>query len=67
VVKRLFSDLKVNGFCFDVQIVKMALRMGCKIAEVPIRWREKEGSSMKSMRDGMRILIDLLRIRLDDD
>jgi len=66
IAKRLFSNLNVSGFCFDVQIVKMALRMGYKVAEVPIRWEEKGETSMRLIRDGMRMLIDLLRIRLDD-
>ena len=61
----MFTNLDVNGFCFDVQIVKMALRMGYKVVEVPIRWEERRGSSMRLIRDGMRMLIDLIRIKLN--
>lgn len=42
----------------------MALRMGYRVEEVPIRWEEKGLSSLKPIRDGVKMLIDLIRIRL---
>jgi hypothetical protein len=37
--------------------------MGFRIAEVPVRWKEVEGSHIRPLRDGARLLADLLRIR----
>jgi dolichyl-phosphate beta-glucosyltransferase len=42
----------------------IARDLGYQIAEVPIRWRHQEGSKVVLLRDGPRMLRDLVRLRL---
>jgi dolichyl-phosphate beta-glucosyltransferase len=62
--KDVFSRCKLNGFSFDIEALMVARDLGYQIAEVPIRWRHQEGSKVVLMRDGPRMLKDLLKLRL---
>jgi dolichyl-phosphate beta-glucosyltransferase len=61
--KAIFERVKLTGFAYDVECLLLARRMGFRIAEVPVRWKEVEGSHIRPLRDGARMLADLLRIR----
>ena len=59
----VFSKCRVDGFAFDSEALFIARRLGYAIAEVPIRWSHKDGSKVSMVRDGLRMLLDLSRIR----
>lgn len=59
----IFSRCRLDGFAFDCEALFIARRLGYKIAEVPIRWSHKAGSKVSMLRDGSRMLRDLLTIR----
>ncbi len=61
--KAVFSRCRVDGFAFDSEALFIARRLGYGIAEVPIRWSHKDGSKVSMVRDGLRMLLDLSRIR----
>lgn len=61
--KAVFSKCRIDGFAFDSEALFIARRLGYGIAEVPIRWSHKEGSKVSMVRDGLRMLLDLSRIR----
>ena len=61
--KAVFSQCRVDGFAFDSEALFVARRLGYTIAEVPIRWSHKDGSKVSMVRDGLRMLADLSRIR----
>jgi dolichyl-phosphate beta-glucosyltransferase len=63
VAKDIFSRCKLDGFGFDFEALMIARDLGYKIAEVPVRWRHQEGSKVVLMRDGPRMLGDLVRLR----
>jgi dolichyl-phosphate beta-glucosyltransferase len=60
----VFKRCKLNGFSFDFEALLVARDLGYKIAEVPIRWRHQEGSKVVLMRDGPRMLRDLVKLRM---
>ena len=59
----LFTDLRIAGFAFDVEILFRAERAGRGIVELPIRWGHVEDSRVSPLRDGMRMARDVLRLR----
>jgi len=60
----IFSRCRLNGFSFDFEALFYAQRLGYEIAEVPIRWMHQEGSKVRLLRDGLRMLRDLVWLRL---
>lgn len=59
----IFSRCRIDGFAFDIEALYVARRLGYEITEVPIRWSHKEGSKVNMLRDGPRMLRDLIKIR----
>jgi glycosyltransferase involved in cell wall biosynthesis len=59
----IFRKLTTAGFGFDAELLFLASRAGLKIREVPVRWSHSEGSKVRFLSDGVRMLTDLLRIR----
>ncbi|MCS7208001.1 MAG: glycosyltransferase family 2 protein [Fimbriimonadales bacterium] len=64
VAHDIFSRCRLNGFSFDFEALYYAQRLGYPIAEVPIRWMHQEGSKVRLLRDGLRMVRDLLWLRL---
>ncbi len=60
----VFSRCKLDGFSFDFEALMVAKDLGYKIDEVPIRWSHVEGSKVVLMRDGPRMLRDLVKLRV---
>jgi glycosyltransferase involved in cell wall biosynthesis len=61
--RSVFEQQTTNGFGFDPEILFLAKRKGLKIRETPVRWSHAEGSKVNVFRDGLRMLLDLIRIR----
>jgi dolichyl-phosphate beta-glucosyltransferase len=62
LARALASDLRVDGFAFDLELLRAVTRMGIPIAEVPVVWSDGSGSSLRLMSDGTRAAIDVLRM-----
>lgn len=62
--RRIFSMQQINGYMFDVEILRLAKRLGYEIKEVGVRWQD-DGDSRSPMISGtIRHARDLLRIRM---
>jgi dolichyl-phosphate beta-glucosyltransferase len=59
----LFRPLRTAGFAFDVELLARAQRAGAVIAELPVRWTDRPGSSFSPARDGLRSFATLYRLR----
>ena len=59
---RLFSLQKIDGYVFDIEILYLSQRLGLKILQVPIRWRDDGDSRLQLVRGNIRNIIDVLRI-----
>ncbi len=60
--REIFSRCEENGFSFDIEVLHVALRLGYRIAEVPVHWMHREGSKVRLLRDAVRMFVALLRI-----
>lgn len=63
-VNALFSRQTMSGWAFDVEILYLARQMNFKVAEVPVEWRDVTGSRVSPLRDALRVIWDLARIRI---
>ncbi len=54
---------KTNGYCFDIEHLHMAEKLGYKIAEVPVHWIHENGSTISLLSDSLSMFFDLLKIR----
>ncbi len=61
---RIFRASKIDGFAFDVEVLFIAKKMGYKTKEVPVRWIDSPRSRVNPLRDPVKMLLDLLRIKL---
>lgn len=59
----IFSKCKVNGFAFDFETILRAQKAGLKIIEVPVKIVNHRDSKVKVMRDALKMLGDLGRIK----
>jgi len=63
VAQDVFRRVKTDKFGFDFESLMIARDLGYRIAEVPIRWMHQDGSKVNMLRDGTRMLADLVRLR----
>lgn len=76
VAKELFENLKVYGkgkkvkgalvTAFDVELLFIAKKRGFKIKEVPIIWHHVSTSRVSPIKDSLRMLRDVIKVRLND-
>src|SRR5438874_1877419 len=64
VARQLFGCQRIDGYMFDVEVLYLAARNGCKIKEVGVRWRDDGDSRLQLVRGNWRNMLDLFRIRL---
>jgi dolichyl-phosphate beta-glucosyltransferase len=63
VARELFGEAKIDRFAYDVEILARAKRKGFRMKEVPIRWINSPESRVDPLKDSLRMLVDLVRIR----
>jgi hypothetical protein len=59
----IFERMVVDRFAFDVEFLFVATRLGLRVREVPVVWRDARGSKVGLVGDPARMLVDLARIR----
>ena len=62
-VQRIFSLQKIERWGFDPEILYIARRVRLQVAEVPVLWAHSEGTRLHPFRDGMKMFVEVLRIR----
>lgn len=62
-VETIFPNLHVEGWIFDIEILLIATMTNAQVKEVPVQWKEVEGSKMDLVKDSIRMALDLLVIR----
>ncbi len=65
VARELLARATVDGFAYDVEVLALAVRMGLKVAEVPVAWVHDSESKVSLGRDAISMLIDLVRIAVN--
>lgn len=59
----LLTETTCRGFGFDVELIERTKVAGLQVAELPVRWRHVEGSSLRPVRDAVRTLAELALLR----
>lgn len=59
----VFARLTVDHWAFDVEALLVARKMAYRIAEVPVTWVNEANSKVNVLRDFLRTVLDLIRIR----
>lgn len=63
VAKTVFGLGRVDRFAFDMEVLHLVERHGFSVVEVPVRLTMGERSTVRLVRDTLRVLRDLWRIR----
>jgi len=63
VALELFQLQKIDRYMFDVEILALAHRLGYRIKEVPIRWRDDGDSRLQLLSGNIRNVRDIFAIR----
>lgn len=59
----IFSHSHVDGFAFDVEVFHLVERYRLSLTEVPVRVENSSRSTVNVVRDALRLVRDLFRIR----
>lgn len=63
VARLIFSHTFVNGFAFDVEVFHLVERYHLSLTEVPVRIENSSRSTVRVVRDAVRLVRDLFRVR----
>ena len=62
--RTIAPHIRENGWAFDLDLLSNARRLGCSVADVPVRWRHvEEGSKVQPWRDAPATFLATFRIR----
>jgi dolichyl-phosphate beta-glucosyltransferase len=61
--KDIFSRLRTEGFSFDVEVLWLSRKLGYRVRQVPVCWRNSPDSRVRLVRGSLAMLRDLWRIR----
>src|SRR5918994_7801133 len=59
----LCQRMTAEGFGFDVEMLYLARRLGYRVREIPVVWRNSPQSRVRVWRDSISMINELLRIR----
>jgi len=62
--KELFRRQKVDAYMFDVEILAIARRLGYRIEQVPVRWRDDADSRLDLVTGNLKNMRDIFKIGL---
>ena len=60
---RIFSECEINGFSFDFEVLIKANKMKAKILEMPVKVINHRESKVNVLRDSIRMLRDVRKIK----
>lgn len=66
VARRLFAELRIERFAYDVELVWLARRHGYRVAEVGVRWADSPSTRVNPLTDSSRMFWDVLALRWRD-
>jgi dolichyl-phosphate beta-glucosyltransferase len=64
VCRPILEAARIEGFAFDVELLYLAHRAGLRLREIPVRWNHHEGSKVQFLRDSLRMLREVITIRV---
>ena len=61
--QELFSQVRLNGFAFDVEALFLARKRRMRVVEVPIDWHYRTESKVRPLLDSLSMARDVLLVR----
>jgi len=65
VADDIFALQTLNGWSFDIEMLYVARRHKYKILEIPIHWIHHPETKVNAVRDAIRMIQDIFRIRVN--
>jgi len=62
--KILLGLCRTEGFAFDAEVLTLADRLGWRVREVPVVWNSQARGHIRHVRDPLRMLADVLKMRV---
>jgi hypothetical protein len=63
VARLVFSRARIDGFAFDVEVFHLVERYRLSLTEVPVQVENSTRSTVNVLRDAVRLVRDLTRVR----
>jgi dolichyl-phosphate beta-glucosyltransferase len=63
VARRVFRDVQLAGFAFDVELIARLIRANVSLVELPIQWTDDQDSTFSLVTDGAKAFRDLYLVR----
>ena len=64
--EEVFGRVTIEGFGFDFEALFIARKLGLRIKEVPVTWYHSPKTKVKVLRDGLRMGLEALKVRVND-
>lgn len=61
--RKIFSEAVIDGFGFDVEILHIAYNKGMTIEQVAVEWYNDERSKVSPIKDSIKMIFEMLKIR----
>jgi len=61
--QQIFSQARVDGFAFDVEVLWLARQLGLEVAEVRVQAMERQGSKVQMVADALEMLGEVWAVR----
>ena len=59
----IFPQQRIERWGFDPELLYLAKKYGFEVAEVPVAWAHSTGTRISPLRDGTRMVVEMLKIR----
>lgn len=66
VARQLFAKSQINDWSYDAEILFLAQKYRHPLKEVPVEWHNDPRTKVSLLKDGLKSLVGLLRIRAND-
>lgn len=63
IVEELFSQLTIDGFGYDIELLYLMRKLGYVIYRLPVQVNHQEGSKVHLIRDSIRMFKDIIIVR----
>jgi glycosyltransferase involved in cell wall biosynthesis len=64
IARLLFHLVRIDRFAFDVELLARSKRLGLRVTEVPVHWKNVPGSTIHPLHDSISMLGDVYKSRL---
>jgi len=63
VGRKIFSHCQVGGWAFDLEVLLIADRMGCRVGEYPVKVINHRESKVHLLKDSMKMMSEIPKIK----